>query len=1012
MASDMRPLPTAAELDRLASAWRDNPRSTGFVPLAEAYLALGRPREAIEALVRGLEAHPDNIPARLVLGRAHALLHEWKEAQVELLRVVKTDRQSRDGFRLLGEVLMRRQDYERALPVLQHAANLDPADGKVLSMLRRAREGRPLEPPAPLPTPVAPAGGPPPGPGARRAAAFDEPTRVADEHPSLDDPNTNGGLDAPTSILDDGRRPGAAARPPARASAPPAPPAPPRPPPRPSAPPPPMAALTEDPAAIGRMPLKPQGPARIAEEKASRRVEDARAAEPPPEKRRGHVPPAEDPFRPVTERRPEPVALGAASGAADPGAPPRPPPAARPGERPRGVQATPNKRSDAGAVEMRRGAAVGEDYLNQLLVGGLLAVPNVEARDHGPSTDERRRWRRKTLGAFVVLWALLIAVVGGGGTYYYVTKKRAEAEVQKRLARARELIAVGRQVDLKKADEELQAALKTKGGDAVVLATMAEGRALALLWYGAGELADVDAAVAAAGKLRTAADSAPGKREYVVARVARNLAVLAKVSDANQAIGEAQTSLAGALAQAPGDGALLYLDGALKLALGDRVAARASLEKADTGGQGPPSARVAIGDLLLDEGDTAGAQAAYEAALGRAPGHPLALVGRALARADRSAEPEAAMQDINVGLAGVVGSRSEAWKHVALAAVWALLEDYEKSQTELDAAQASGLDEPRFLARIALARLDRGKVADAGLLRQKIRYFGTAPGRDPMALLLDAELFMATGMPDDALAAVGDNPTLRAHLVKGRALLDLGKAKAGLAEFDLALKIAPDDQRTKAYAELARVLVALLPGGERGKGDAAFEALQKLARSSVSGQVRYVFAEAHLARGNSEDARRNFEASLEGDNPLAYRARTRLAEIYLIAGRDDDAEKMLREALTQSPVYAPARAGLGRLLLKRGKTAEAVQELEPAIAAGRATAADEIAYAGALLSLGKKEEAKAPLRRAREKGASAEVLAPLAGQIDAAFAAELGVADGGGGGSGGGGTAPPKRRRR
>jgi tetratricopeptide (TPR) repeat protein len=390
----------------------------------------------------------------------------------------------------------------------------------------------------------------------------------------------------------------------------------------------------------------------------------------------------------------------------------------------------------------------------------------------------------------------------------------------------------------------------------------------------------------------------------------------------------------------------------------------------------------------------------------------MALVGRALARVERSADSEASMNDLNVGLAGVVGARSEAWKHLALAALWAQLEDYEKAQTELDAAQASGYTEPRFLARIALVRLDRGKVTEAGLLRQKIRYFGDAPGRDPLALLLDAELYMATGMPEDAVAAVGENPTLRGHLVKGRALLDLGKPKDALAEFEAALAIAPEDPRGKMYKELATVQVALGPGGQKGAGDAAFEALAKMSRQSVTAQVRYVFGEANLARGNVEDARRNFEASLEGDNPLGYRARTRLAEIYLAAGRDDDAEKVLREALEQSPVYAPAKAALGRLLLKRGKTAEAVAELEPAVSTGRASAADEIAYAGALIALGRKEEAKAPLKRARDKKGDEGEIAALAAQVDPAFVEELGVKATDGGAKPKPAPAPPRKRKR
>src|SRR5262245_59871949 len=93
-----------------------------------------------------------------MVARSHIALHQWKEAQAELLRVVKVDRSSRSGFALLGEVLLRRSDYERAVPVLQHAQNLDPTSPQILSMLKRARAGQPLEPPPPPPTPIAPRG--------------------------------------------------------------------------------------------------------------------------------------------------------------------------------------------------------------------------------------------------------------------------------------------------------------------------------------------------------------------------------------------------------------------------------------------------------------------------------------------------------------------------------------------------------------------------------------------------------------------------------------------------------------------------------------------------------------------------------------------------------------------------------------------------------------------------------------------------------------------------------------
>jgi predicted Zn-dependent protease len=150
--------PTAQEIEELIDLVRRDPASPAFIDLGEAYLALGRPRDAVQVGNLGLEAAPDSLEGRVMLARAHAAMHQWKEAQGELLRVVKVDRTNRQGFALLGEVLLRRSDFERAVPVLQHAQNLDPTSPAILSMLKRARAGQGLDAPAPIPTPLPPRG--------------------------------------------------------------------------------------------------------------------------------------------------------------------------------------------------------------------------------------------------------------------------------------------------------------------------------------------------------------------------------------------------------------------------------------------------------------------------------------------------------------------------------------------------------------------------------------------------------------------------------------------------------------------------------------------------------------------------------------------------------------------------------------------------------------------------------------------------------------------------------------
>src|SRR5947208_5181040 len=150
--------PTAQEIEELIDLVRRDPSSPAFIDLGEAYLALGRPKDAVSVGNMGVQTSPDNNEGRVMLAKAHCALHQWKEAQGELLRVVKVDRSSRQGFALLGEVLLRRQDYERAVPVLQHAQNLDPTSPQILAMLKRARTGQALDAPPPIPQPVPPRG--------------------------------------------------------------------------------------------------------------------------------------------------------------------------------------------------------------------------------------------------------------------------------------------------------------------------------------------------------------------------------------------------------------------------------------------------------------------------------------------------------------------------------------------------------------------------------------------------------------------------------------------------------------------------------------------------------------------------------------------------------------------------------------------------------------------------------------------------------------------------------------
>jgi tetratricopeptide (TPR) repeat protein len=92
------------------------------------------------------------------------------------------------------------------------------------------------------------------------------------------------------------------------------------------------------------------------------------------------------------------------------------------------------------------------------------------------------------------------------------------------------------------------------------------------------------------------------------------------------------------------------------------------------------------------------------------------------------------------------------------------------------------------------------------------------------------------------------------------------------------------------------------------------------------------YAEALLAAGRNEEAMGALEESVRL-NPQVGSARVQLGQLYLRAGRLDDAEAVLRPATQQleESVAAAAYLQLGAVYERRGKSAEAVDMLREAV---------------------------------------------------------------------------------
>lgn len=876
--------PTAQQIEELIDAVRRDP-AAAFVGLGEAYLALGRPKDVLEVCNVGLSRAPDHIEGRVLLARAHHALHQWKEAQAELLRVVKVDRSNRLGFALLGEVLLRRGDVERAVPVLQHAQNLDPSSVPVLTMLKRARSGEPLDPPAPLPV-----------------ATLPRDVQVVQ-------------AGAPTR----------------------------------------MHMLSPE---IAQMPI-------------------AQVVSPPPPKRQ--------------VAQPAPVPVPSIEGV-----------------RPRIISKKPQ---NAAAAALRQSAAVGENYLNELLTGGLLDVAGVRLPEVQYDLRPDRRWGRSARRTFIFLFLLMFMGLGGGGAWYYWTEKQKTIEVARLQRDAKEALADGSYDGLVTSLEKLATALKKDSDNALTMAYAAEAAGLTSLLYGE-QLREAESAIkSASSEIKDPGE--PGYRELVIGRAATKLAQVPDHAAKTTTLYEAIALLDDYLAKEKGDRWARWLKGRALALAGERKAAIATIKEAAEGEGGIIAARVDLADLTADDGKLDEALALYDAVLKDKKDHPLALLGKSLARAENDVESTAAFDDLKVKLDKPLGKRVLGYRQLALAFANIGLEDYPRAREA--AAAATGVSEARFQSRLAWLELQLGNVTEAAKAREKVLWFGKNKAEpDPGAILVDMGLDVAASLGEKAMEQAGKLEDLRARRLAAWALIDLNRPKEALEEAEKLLAKAPENLEGKALRDYAKVV-----GGAKDR-DAAMASLEKATRGAKSKVVQHLLGQAlvrtgKIKEGQAELARAVADVSEEHPNPIIYRTRTELASLLIADGKLEEAAKELEEALKANPGFLPARGAQAQLLLKNGKADEAYLLLKPIVEESRViTPAIAMAWAEALAThkgsnAKDKQQAAETLKKLKADGApvSAEELKRVAALIDPKLGEELGV----GGGDKKPARPPPRRGR-
>ncbi len=119
---------TGADLSKLEYEFATNPNSEAFLPLARAYLSMGRYVEAMVVCKRGIKAHPDLATGRLLMAQIYADQAKHQKAIEELTSLLKQSPENGDANRLMGLIHLKLSKQDEAVSYLKKAIDCDPGD--------------------------------------------------------------------------------------------------------------------------------------------------------------------------------------------------------------------------------------------------------------------------------------------------------------------------------------------------------------------------------------------------------------------------------------------------------------------------------------------------------------------------------------------------------------------------------------------------------------------------------------------------------------------------------------------------------------------------------------------------------------------------------------------------------------------------------------------------------------------------------------------------------------------
>ncbi len=132
-------------IDEISQRWKRNPDASSTIALCDALRGSVRTTLVQQVADFAQQTYRSNVPVLVAVSRMYMNTHKLAEAQGVLVAAGKVAPRDAQVYRVLGEVLLRRGDAERAEKVLERASQFGMNDGETKMWIERARVYKPMQ---------------------------------------------------------------------------------------------------------------------------------------------------------------------------------------------------------------------------------------------------------------------------------------------------------------------------------------------------------------------------------------------------------------------------------------------------------------------------------------------------------------------------------------------------------------------------------------------------------------------------------------------------------------------------------------------------------------------------------------------------------------------------------------------------------------------------------------------------------------------------------------------------